>query len=250
VLLLLAVDLGVFHKKAHAVGFAEAAIWTAVWAGLALLFAVGLYFYAGGPSAIEFLTGYVVEWALSLDNMVVFVLVFSYFGIPARSQHVILFYGIIGALLFRGIFVGLGAVLLQYAWTVAIFGGFLVLTGLKMLVTPERPVNLERSLVMRLLRRGLPVSAGTGERRFMERVNGKLLATPLLVALAFIEISDVVFAIDSVPAIFAITREPMIVFTSNVFAILGLRSMYFLLAGAVGRFHLLRYGLALVLIFV
>lgn len=258
VLLLLTLDLGLFHRRAHAVGSSEALIWTAAWAALAVLFCAGLFWYADAvfgraaarQAALEFLTGYIVEWSLSLDNMFVFVLVFQYFGIPGRFQHRILFYGIVGALAFRAVFVGLGAILLQYAWMAAVLGGFLVLTGAKMLFTPERPVDLGRSPVMRLLRKLLPVTTEHDGKSFLHRVNGKLLVTPLLVALAFIEISDVIFAIDSVPAIYAITREPLIVFTSNVFAILGLRSMYFVLAGAVGRFHLLRYGIAVVLIFV
>jgi tellurite resistance protein TerC len=258
VVLLLAIDLGIFHRKVHAVGFREAVIWTALWAGMALLFCLGLYWYVDslfGPAAskqaaIEFLTGYMVEWSLSLDNMFVFVLIFGYFGVPDRFQHRILFYGILGALVFRTIFIALGSVLLQYAWMVIVFGVFLCLTGAKMLVTPERPADLDRSPILRLLRKCIPITSSGEGHRFFRRVDGKLFATPLLVTLAFIETTDIIFAIDSVPAIFAITREPLIVFTSNVFAILGLRSMYFLLAGAVGRFHLLRYGLALVLIFV
>jgi tellurite resistance protein TerC len=258
VLLLLAADLGIFHRKVHAIAFREAAIWTAVWASLALLFCLGLYWYVYskfGPAAsrlaaLEFLTGYIVEWSLSLDNMFVFVLIFSYFGVSDRFQHRILFYGILGALAFRGAFIAIGSVLLQYAWMVAIFGVFLVLTGAKMLFTPARPVDLAKSPVMRLLQKCLPITSNHEGRQFFAQVHGKLFATPLLVTLAFIEITDIIFALDSVPAIFAITREPLIVFTSNVFAILGLRSMYFLLADAVGRFHLLRYGLAAVLIFV
>jgi tellurite resistance protein TerC len=258
VVFLLVLDLGIFHRKLHAVGFREAAIWTVLWGAMALLFCLGLYWYADslfGPAAarqtaIEFLTGYIVEWSLSLDNMFVFVLIFGYFGVADRFQHRILFYGILGALVFRAIFIALGSILLQYAWMVILFGVFLSLTGAKMLVTPERSADLDKSPILRLLRRWIPITSSAEESRFFHRVGGKLFATPLLVTLAFIEITDIVFAIDSVPAIFGITREPLIVFTSNVFAILGLRSMYFLLAGAVGRFHLLRYGLALVLIFV
>lgn len=258
VVLLLAVDLGIFHRKVHAVGFREAAVWTALWAGMALLFCLGLYWHVdsrfGAPAsrqlAIEFLTGYIVEWSLSLDNLFVFVLIFKYFGIADRLQHRILFYGILGALVFRAIFIALGSVLLQYAWMVLVFGVFLCLTGLKMLFTADGPADLNRSPILRLLQKWLPVTSSGAGAGFFQRVDGKLFATPLLVTLAFIEITDVIFAIDSVPAIFAITREPLIVFTSNVFAILGLRSLYFLLAGAAGRFHLLRYGLAVVLIFV
>ncbi len=258
VVLLLAGDLGIFHRRIHAIGFREAAIWTAVWATFAMLFCAGLYWYAEGQfgaaiakkSALEFLTGYIVEWSLSLDNMFVFVVVFGYFGVPARYQHRVLFYGILGALLFRGIFIGLGAFLLQYAWMVVIFGVFLFVTGAKLMFTREQPVELDHSPIIRILRKALPISAKYEGYRFFQRVDGKWFATPPLVTLAFIEITDILFAIDSVPAIFAITREPLIVFTSNVFAILGLRSMYFLLARAVGLFHLLRYGLAVVLMFV
>ncbi len=258
VVLLLAADLGIFHRRLHAVGFREAAIWTAVWAALAVLFSVGLYAYslsrfgpaASQKAALEFLTGYIVEWSLSLDNMFVFVLVFGYFGVPARYQHRVLFYGILGALAFRGVFIGVGTVLLQYAWMVVVFGIFLFVTGARMMFAPERPPDLDRSPIIRALRKWLPLVSNYEGPRFFQRVDGKWFATPLLVTLGFIEITDILFAVDSVPAIFAITREPLIVFTSNVFAILGLRSMYFLLAGAVGRFHLLRYGLAVVLMFV
>ncbi len=258
VVLLLAADLGIFHRRVHAVGFREAAIWTVLWASLAVAFCIALYGYAasrfGAPAArqaaLEFLTGYIVEWSLSLDNMFVFVLVFGYFGVPARYQHRVLFYGILGALVFRAAFIAIGTVLLQYAWMVVIFGVFLLLTGARMLVMPERPADLEKSAVLRLLRKWIPIVPNHEGHRFFQKIGSKWFATPLLLTLAFIEITDILFAIDSVPAIFAITREPLIVFTSNVFAILGLRSMYFLLAGAVGRFHLLRYGLAGVLMFV
>ncbi|MFN7998859.1 MAG: TerC/Alx family metal homeostasis membrane protein [Bryobacteraceae bacterium] len=258
VVVLVMADLGIFHRKVHAIGFREAAIGTAVWAALAMLFCLGFYVFAKaqfGPAAgrqagLEFLTGYLLEWSLSLDNMFVFIVIFGYFGVPARFQHRVLFYGILGALLFRATFIALGAVLLKYAWMVILFGAFLILTGARMLFSPERQVDLDRSRAIRLLRRLLPVSPNHAGQQFLARVNGRMLATPLLLTLACIEISDVLFAIDSVPAIFAVTREPLIVFTSNVFAILGLRSMYFLLAGAVGLFHYLSYGLALVLIFV
>jgi tellurite resistance protein TerC len=254
----LVLDLGVFHRKAHVIGFREAVAWTAVWAGLALLFCAGLYKYAvwnfgattGKQIGVEFLTGYVVEWSLSLDNMFVFVLVFRYFGTPARLQHRILFYGILGALIFRGVFVFLGAQLLQYGWVVILFGVFLIITGIRMMFSAERQVQPEQSLIIRGLRRLLPVATNSEEPRFFLRRNGRLYAMPILLVLAFIEATDILFAVDSVPAIFAITREPLVVYTSNVFAILGLRAMYFLLAGALARFHLLRYGLALILIFV
>jgi tellurite resistance protein TerC len=271
VLALLAVDLGVFHRKAHAVTLREAGIWSAVWIGLALAFNFALYRYAGWKFArdprllqspgfdpelasrqvgLEFLTGYVVEKVLSLDNIFVFVVVFAFFAIPAVYQHRVLFYGILGALVFRALFIAAGSALLQYHWVLLLFGGLLILTGLKMMFAPDRKIDPDRNPLIRLFRRFVPVTAGLHGQRFFVRLQGVLYATPLFVALLFVEISDIIFAIDSVPAIFALTREPIIVFTSNVFAILGLRSLYFLLAGAVERFALLKYGLALVLVFV
>ncbi len=271
VLALLALDLGVFHRRPHAVAFKEAAGWTVFWISLALLFNVGLYYYARyalasdprllaqpgfDPDAaatqvgLEFLTGLIVEKALAVDNIFVFVLVFRYFAIPAAYQHRVLFYGILGALVFRAVFIAMGAMLLQYHWVVVLFGALLILTAVKMVMAGEAAVHPERNVGIRLLRRVLPVTHDMHGQRFFARLAGRLHATPLLVALLFLEMSDIVFAIDSVPAIFALTREPFIVFTSNVFAILGLRAMYFLLAGAVERFHLLKYGLAAVLAFV
>ena len=254
----LALDLGLFHHKAHRVGFREASGWTAVWVALALLFCLGLYIYAvgkfgaasGKQIGVEFLTGYVVEWSLSLDNMFVFVLVFRYFGIPAPLQHRVLFYGILGALIFRGIFIAVGAALLQYGWVVIPFGVFLILTGIRMVLFAGRQVQPEQSWIVRGLRKLLPVATESEGSRFFLLRKGKLWVTPILLALGFIEATDILFALDSVPAVFAITREPLVVYTSNVFAILGLRAMYFLLAGALASFHLLRYGLALILIFV
>ena len=258
VLMLLAVDLGVFHRQAHAVGVRESLVWSVVWVSLALLFNYGLYLYAvqqhgaeaGTRAALEFLTGYVVEKSLAVDNVFVFVLVFSYFSVPLQYQHRVLFYGIIGALLFRAIFIALGSVLMQYQWIVWVFGGFLLLTGAKMLVTPDRQMDPERNPALRLFRRLMPVTPRLHGQSFLVKLDGRWHATPLLVALVFLEMSDVIFAVDSVPAIFALTKEPLIVFTSNVFAILGLRAMYFLLAGAVDRFYMLKYSLALILIFV
>jgi tellurite resistance protein TerC len=258
VFVLLALDLGVFHRKAHAPSFREAALWMCVWVGLALAFCVGLYYYVGWnfgdvrakQAALEFLTGYVVEESLSLDNMFVFVLIFAYFQIPAEFHHRVLFYGILGALLFRGIFIVLGSTLLQFNWVVILFGIFLVFTGLKMMMGREQQIDPEKGWVMGLLRKIVPVTPKLAGQQLLTRIDGKVHATPLLLTLAAVETADIIFAVDSVPAIFAITHEPFIVYSSNVFAILGLRSMYFLLAGAIGRFHLLRYGLAAVLIFV
>ena len=271
VLLMLALDLGVFHREAHAVSFRESAAWSAVWVSLALLFNFLLYQYAlwkfpldprlmavpgFDPSgaawrvALEFLTGYVVEKSLSVDNIFVFVLVFGYFAVPAKYQHRVLFYGIIGALIFRAVFIAVGSALMQYHWVVILFGAFLILTGLKMMFTPEKPVEPEKNLLIRLFRRMLPTTPVLHGQRFFVTLNGALHATPLFVALLFLEATDIIFAVDSVPAIFALTNEPLIVFTSNIFAILGLRALYFMLAGALDKFHLLKYGLAVVLVFV
>jgi len=267
----LALDLGVFHRDAHPVRFREALAWCATWVALALLFNLALYAYAlwkfpqdprlaalpgfdpreaAWQVALEFLTGYLIEYSLSVDNIFVFVLVLGYFGVPSRYQHRVLFYGILGALVFRGIFVGLGALLMQFHWIVWVFGAFLVFTGLKMAFTSHASVEPGRNLLIRILKRVMPVTPHFHGQRFLVRQGGRLRATPLAVALLCLEGTDIIFAIDSVPAIFAITREPFVVFTSNVLAILGLRSMYFMLGGAVERFHLLRYGLAAVLVFV
>jgi len=271
VLLLLSLDLGVFHRKAHAVGFRESAIWSAVWIALALLFNVALYQYAlwkfpqdprlmalpgfdpnaaAWRVALEYLTGYVVEKSLSVDNIFVFVMVFSYFGIPAKYQHRVLFYGILGALIFRAIFVVLGAALMRYHFVVVIFGVFLIVTGIKIFVAKDKPVEPEKNLLIRLLRRLIPIRHELEGSKFFSRHHGRLVGTPLLVCLVCLEATDIVFAVDSVPAIFALTNEPLLVFTSNIFAILGLRSLYFMLAGAVDKFYLLKYGLGVVLVFV
>ena len=271
VLLMLALDLGVFHRKAHVVSFREATTWSVVWISLALAFNYFLYRYAlwkfprdprligvSGfePEAaaqqigLEFLTGYLVEKSLSVDNIFIFVLVFSYFAIPQKYQHRVLFFGILGALLFRSVFIAMGAALIQYKWVVILFGVFLIATGIKMLFAPERGLEPDKNPLIRLFRRFVPVAPELDGQRFFTRVGGVVHATPLFIALLFVEATDIIFAVDSVPAIFALTREPLIVFTSNVFAILGLRALYFMLAGAIHKFHMLKYGLALVLIFV
>ena len=271
VLLLLALDLGVFHRTAHVVSFREATVLSAVWVTLALLFNYVFYLYAANtfptderllaipgfdPAAsarqvgLEFLTGYIVEKSLAVDNIFVFVVVFNYFAIPAVHQHRVLFYGIIGALVFRAIFIALGAVLMQYHWVVVLFGAFLILTGVRLFFAPEKEIHPEKNPVIRLFTRLVPVTPTLEGQRFFVRRGGRIWATPLLVALLFLELSDIIFAVDSVPAIFALTKEPLIVFTSNIFAILGLRAMYFMLAGAMDKFHMLKYGLAVVLVFV
>ena len=271
VLAMLALDLGVFHRKAHVVSFREATAWSVVWILLALAFNYFLYKYAlwkfiqdprltgvagfhpaaaAQQVALEFLTGYLVEKSLSVDNIFIFVLVFGYFAIPRQYQHRVLFFGILGALVFRSVFIAMGAALIQYKWVVIVFGIFLIGTGIKMLFAPERGLEPEKNPLIRLFRRFVPVAEELDGQRFFTRMGGIVHATPLFVALLFIEATDVIFAVDSVPAIFALTREPLIVFTSNVFAILGLRALYFMLAGAIHKFHLLKYGLAIVLIFV
>lgn len=271
VLGMLAVDLGVFHRRAHEVSTREALSWSVVWTVLALGFAALLYVYClrkfpldprlgGNPGAmdgslawqatLEFLTGFLIEKSLALDNIFVFVVIFQFFAIPAKYQHRILFFGILGALVFRVIFIALGAVLLQYKAVVILFGVLLIATGAKILFAPAKPIDPEANVVIRLLRRLLPVTPQIDGQNFFRRVAGRLHATPLLVALAFIEVSDIIFAVDSVPAIFAVTSEPMVVFTSNVFAILGMRALYFLLAGVAQKFRLLKYALGTILVFV
>lgn len=258
VLIMLALDLGVFNRKAHVVSFKEAAVWSAVWVSLALIFNFLFYYYAlakfGAETArtvaLEFLTGYVTEYSLSIDNIFVFVLVFSYFAIPPKYKHRVLFYGILGALVFRAIFIALGSALMQFHWVIYLFGGFLIITGVKMIFTQEKEIEPEKNLLVRIFTKFMPVSHEMDGKNFFVRLNGVLHATPLFIALLFLEVTDVIFAVDSVPAIFGITNEPLIVFTSNIFAILGLRSLYFMLAGALDKFHLLKYGLAIVLVFV
>lgn len=268
VLGMLALDLGVFHRDAHEVGFKEALGWSITWISLALVFGYGLYQYAlwkfpldprlvgldhaalAKQTFLEYLAGFVVEKSLSVDNIFVFVVVFGYFAIPAKYQHRVLFYGIIGALVFRALFIAMGSVLMQYHAVVVAFGALLILTGVKMMFAPEKPMDPSRNPVIRLFTRVMPVAPALDGQRFFTKIAGRWHATPLLVALLFLEMSDIIFAVDSVPAIFALTREPLIVFTSNIFAILGLRAMYFMLAGAVDRFHLLKFGLAVVLVFV
>ncbi|PTX92937.1 hypothetical protein DB345_14940 [Spartobacteria bacterium LR76] len=264
---LLSLDLFVFHRRAHAVSMKEAAGWSVFWVALGLIFGVGLYYYslssfAGNPAmagmnhaamagqaTIEYYTGFVIEKALAVDNLFVFVMIFAYLSIPAEYQHRVLFFGILGALVFRAIFIALGAVLFQFHWVVIFFGVLLILTGIKILIVADTKDDPSKNPIIRFLMSRLPVTALDGQKFFVRKA-GKWLVTPLFVALVFIEVSDIIFAVDSVPAIFAITKEPLIVFTSNVFAILGLRAMYFLLAGAVDKFHLLKYALGIILIFV
>ena len=251
VLAMLALDLGVFHRKAHAVRPREAGIWVAVWVSLALLFAVGLYFYSDATTALTFLTGYIIEESLSVDNIFVMVLIFNYFSVPREFQHRVLFWGILGALIMRGLFIGLGSLLVsRFEWVLYVFGAMLVITGARMAFKQDEEFDAEQNPVVRFVRRFVPMTAGYRGPHFFTIENGRRVATPLLLVLILVEFTDLMFAIDSIPAIFAVTTEPFIVFTSNIFAILGLRSMYFLLAAVVHRFHLLKYGLAVILVFV
>lgn len=252
VLLMLALDLGVFNREERAITVRQAAGWVSFWVGLALAFNVGLYFWAGPGPALDFLTGYVIEYSLSVDNIFVFVLIFSAFSVPARYQHRVLFWGILGALIMRGLMIFLGVSLIErFHWIIYVFGAFLVVAGLRLLFgNNDELIDVQRNPVLRLVRRVVPLTERYHGARFFVREAGKLAATPLLLVLVVVEATDVVFAVDSIPAIFAITREPFIVFTSNIFAILGLRSLYFLLAGVIDRFVYLEYGLAAILTFV
>lgn len=251
VLLMLALDLGVFHRKAHEVRLREAAMWSAVWVTVALLFNGVIWMFAGRQPALEFLTGYLVEKSLAVDNIFVIALIFSYFAVPQKYQHRVLFWGILGALVMRGGFIAAGAYALErWHWVIYLFGGILLLTGIKLAVRKDEGFDPAHNPVLKLVRRVMPVSAGYDGQRFFTRENGRRMATPLLLALVMVEVTDLVFAVDSIPAIFAVTRDPFLVYTSNVMAILGLRSMYFLLAGVVHRFVYLKVGLALVLVFV
>ena len=258
VLIMLALDLGIFNRKSHVVTFKEATIWSVIWVALALLFNFIFYQYStakygaeiGYQFALEFLTGYVLEYSLSIDNIFVFVLVFSYFGIPAKYKHRVLFYGILGALIFRAVFIALGSALMQFNWIIYIFGAFLIITGIKMFFSNSDEIEPEKNFLIRFFKKFMPVTHEIDGKSFFVKQNGVTHATPLFIALLFLEATDIIFAVDSVPAIFAVTKEPLIVFTSNIFAILGLRSMYFMLAGVINKFHLLKYGLAVVLVFV
>jgi TerC family integral membrane protein len=251
VLGVLAVDLGVFHRKAHTVTPREATIWCLIWVTLALVFNAGVYIWLDPEKGIEFFTGYLIEYSLSVDNIFVFIIIFSYFAVPAAYQYRVLFWGILGALIMRGMFIGTGALLLHhFHWIFYIFGGFLVFTGIKMLLKDDTSVHPEDNPVIKVLRRIMPLSSQYEGQRFFVKRDAKWTATPLFVVLLVVESTDLIFAVDSVPAIFAVSSDPFIVYTSNVFAILGLRSLYFLLAGVIDLFVYLRYGLGVVLGFV
>lgn len=251
VLGMLALDLGVFHRSAHAVSLKEAGIWSAVWIALSLVFNVLVYNFYGAEAGLQFLTGYLIEKSLSVDNIFVFVLIFSYFSVPAQYQHRVLFWGIFGALVMRAAMIFTGAALLErFHWIIYIFGAFLIFTGIRMAFHKDEELHPEANPVVKLFKRFMPVAGEYHGQSFFVRQAGRLFATPLFVVLLLVESTDLVFALDSIPAIFAITRDPFIVYTSNVFAILGLRALYFLLAGVMDMFRYLKIGLSVVLVFV
>jgi tellurite resistance protein TerC len=267
VLALLALDLGVFHRKAHAVSTKEAAIWSVVWISLSLLFNGVIYLFwqqlmpgssaSNSEAGLQFLTGYLIEKALSVDNIFVFVLIFTFFRVPPAYQHRVLFWGILGALLMRGTMILAGAALIkQFHWIIYVFGAFLIFTGIRMAMQDEADIEPEANPVLRLVRRILPVTQDFRGQNFFVREplhrgeKPRILATPLFIVLVLVETTDLIFAVDSIPAIFAVTQKPLLVYTSNVCAILGLRSLYFMLSGVIHRFYLLKIGIALVLVFV
>ena len=251
VVTMLVLDLGVFHRKAHVIAFREALRWSAFWISLALAFAVLVFYWRGGPTALEFVTGYLIELSLSVDNLFVFLMLFAYFRVPGEHQYKVLFWGILGALIMRAAFIAAGVTLIhKFYWIIYVFGAFLVWTGFKLFGAHDRHVDPEKNPVLRLFRRWVPITETYVGGKFFHRLSHRTYATPLFVVLLVVETTDIMFAVDSIPAILAITQDPFIVYTSNVFAILGLRSFYFSLAGLMGMFHYLNYGLAVILMFV
>jgi len=251
VLAMLAVDLGVVHRRAHEVTLKEALVWSGIWIALALLFALGIYVWYGSQPALEFLAGYLIEKSLSVDNIFVFVLIFSYFKVPPRYQHEVLFWGILGALVMRAIFIFAGIALLQRLhWIIYVFGALLILTGIKMAMEKDKEIHPDKNPLLKLFRRLVPVTEDYHADHFFVKQAGHYAATPLFIVLLVVETTDVIFAVDSIPAILGITVNPFLVYTSNVFAILGLRALYFALAGVMQLFHYLHYGLSAILVFV
>lgn len=251
IVFMLIIDLAVFNRKAHEITIKESLTWTVVWIVLAVIFGVGLYFYMDPKSSLDFFTGYLIEKSLSVDNIFVFILVFSYFGVKPEFQHKVLFWGIFGALVMRFIFIFLGVALIErFDWIIYIFGAFLIYTGIRMAFEMEKEVHPEKNPVLKLVRRFIPVSSEFEGDKFFTRINGRKMATPLFVVLVVIETTDLVFAVDSIPAILAITTDQFLVYSSNAFAILGLRALYFALSGVMKLFHYLHYGLAAILSFV
>jgi tellurite resistance protein TerC len=251
VLAMLALDLGVFHRKAHEVTVREALTWTGVWIAISLLFNIFVYYYFSKDKAIEFFTGYVIEKSLSVDNIFVIIMIFSYFDVPKAYQHKVLFWGVLGALVMRAIFIFAGIELIhKFHWLIYIFGGFLIFTGIRMLRSGDTKLEPEKNPVIMLIRKAVPVTSTFHRDNFFVRLRGKMWATPLFLVVMMIEATDLIFAVDSIPAILAISDDPFIVYTSNVFAILGLRSLYFALSGIEKYFRFLKYGLSAILAFV
>lgn len=251
ILAMLALDLGVFHRKSHEVKIKEALIWSAVWICLALVFNYGIYVFMGKEKAVEFLTGYVIEKSLSIDNLFVFIMLFTYFNVDKKFQHKVLFWGILGALIMRAIFIFAGVALInKFHWIIYIFGVLLIFTGIKMLFQQDEKIEPEKNPLVRLFKRFFPVTEKEHGDKFFVKLNGRTVATPLFVVLLMVEFTDLIFAVDSIPAILAITNDTFIIFSSNVFAILGLRALYFALAGITKYFHYLKYGLSAILVFV
>ncbi|MFQ5945515.1 MAG: TerC family protein [Anaerolineae bacterium] len=251
VLTLLVLDLGVFHRRAHTIEVREAVRWVGFWVSLAIAFNVAVLVWRGPEKGLEFLTGYLIEYSLSVDNIFVFLVIFSYFAVPGIYQHRLLFWGILGAIVMRGLFIAAGITLIErFHFLIYIFGAFLVFTGIRLALERGRRIEPERNPVLRLVRRFVPVTEDYVEGRFFVRQGARLVATPMFIVLIVVESTDVIFAVDSIPAILAITRDPFIVYSSNVFAILGLRALYFALAGIMPMFRFLHYGLAAILIFV
>ena len=251
ILAMLALDLGVFHRKSHEISVREAGIWSGVWITLALIFNFGVYYFLGRVAGIQFFTGYVIEKSLSVDNIFVIALIFGFFAVPKVYQHRVLFWGILGALVMRAAFIAAGTALItRFHWIIYIFGAFLLVTGIKMALHREEEIHPEHNPVLKLVRRLMPVTKDYEAGHFFVRHGGKLMATPLFLVLVLVETTDLIFAVDSIPAIFAVTLDPFIVYTSNVFAILGLRSLYFVLAGVMDKFAYLKLGLSGILVFV
>jgi tellurite resistance protein TerC len=248
---MLALDLGIFHRKDHKITIKEGLVWSVIWVVVALVFNVGYFFWQGSEKALQFFTGYLIERSLSIDNIFVFLMIFTFFGVPDKYQYKVLFWGIIGALVMRGLFILFGVILIaKFHWVIYIFGAFLVYTGIKMGLAGDEKIEPERNPVIKFVRRFLPITKHYVDGKFFVRQNGVLLGTPLFVVLIAVETTDVIFAFDSIPAIFAITLDPFIVYTSNVFAILGLRALYFAIAGLMDVFYYLKYGLSAILVFV
>jgi len=251
VFFMLALDLGVFHRKSHEVKISEALIWSAVWISLALIFNYGIFIFMGKEKAIEFLTGYVIEKSLSIDNLFVFIMVFTYFNVEPKYQHKILFWGILGALIMRAIFIFAGVALISmFHWIIYVFGGFLIFTGIKMLFHKDEKLDPNKNPLVIIFNKFFPVTEQMHGSKFFVKINARTVATPLFIVLLVIEFTDLIFAVDSIPAILAISNDTFIIFTSNVFAILGLRALYFALAGITKYFYYLKYGLSAILVFV